>query len=159
MRSSRSDERLRLLSAILACTWPFAACGAPPPLVAAPHLETFAGFRPLQFRNGKWVVRGEETDDSVVEVVASNPRVYATIEAYGEDLASPVTLRFQDGQSGQILDTVKMAAGTSAAVLRTIPLVARRILVQLVGGASLARAKSPSPACLFRSLRPVFRTA
>jgi hypothetical protein len=68
-----------------------------------------------------------------VVVVVRNPRAYATIEAYGEELVSPVILQFQDKELGRVLDTIEIPAGTSIAVLRTIPLVARSILVRVVG--------------------------
>jgi V8-like Glu-specific endopeptidase len=122
---------LRFLT-ILICAWPFALHAAPP-LAVAPHLESLPTFVPLELKNGKWLVKGEETDDQTVMVVSHSSRAYATIEAFGEDLTLPVTLQFRDGESGQILDTIEIPIGTTAATLRTIPLVASRILVRTAG--------------------------
>jgi hypothetical protein len=153
--------------AILICSWPFAIHAAPP-LVVAPHLESLPTFMPLKLKNGKWLVWGEPTDDTTVLVVPHNPRAYATIEVFGEDLTSPVTLQFQDGESGRIVDTIEISVGTSAAALRTIPLVASRILVQIAGSpasggeVTVSRVLVPKPSAgvphgLMESITPIIR--
>ncbi len=154
-----------LIASMLMCAGPLATA-ARPPFVAAPHLETADGFIPLRFTSGKWLLQGGPTDDSAVLVVANNVRAYATIEVFGEDLDSSVTLQFLNGQSGQILDKVVIDAGTSPAALRTIPLVSRRILVKTVGAppgvgqVTVSRVLVPKPSAgvphgLMESIMPV----
>ena len=123
----------RLFAAILSCIGPFTICMAKPPLVIAPHLESITGFTPLRFTGAKWRINGAEIGDDAIPVLSSNPRAYATVEAYGENLPSPVTLQFLDGQSGQVLDTIGLPPGTSPITLRTIPLVSSAIIAKITG--------------------------